>query len=145
MQASPVVEQQLKEMTRSYQSALDFYNELLKKSNNSEMAKDLQHQQEGEQFRVLDPPSLPDKPSFPRKSIFLGGGLAAGFAMGVGILGLIAISDKAIYTEREVELCLRVPVLGLIPNLGVQTSVGESISRAENGYSTIGTRVKGSF
>ena len=145
VQASPVVEQQLKEMTRSYQSALDFYNELLKKSNNSEMAKDLQHQQEGEQFRVLDPPSLPDKPSFPRKSIFLGGGLAAGFAMGVGILGLIAISDKAIYTEREVELCLRVPVLGLIPNLGVQTSVGESISRAENGYSTIGTRVKGSF
>src|SRR6267378_2333091 len=145
VQASPVVEQQLKEMTRSYQSALEFYNELLKKSNNSEMAKDLQHQQEGEQFRVLDPPSLPDKPSFPRKSIFLGGGLAAGFAMGVGILGLIAISDKAIYTEREVELCLRVPVLGLIPNLGVQTSVGESISRAENGYSTIGTRVKGSF
>jgi uncharacterized protein involved in exopolysaccharide biosynthesis len=145
VQASPVVEQQLKEMTRSYQSALDFYNELLKKSNNSEMAKDLQHQQEGEQFRVLDPPSLPDKPSFPRKSIFLGGGLAAGFAMGVGILGLIAISDKAIYTEREVELCLRVPVLGLIPNLGVETSVGESISRAENGYSTIGTRVKGSF
>ncbi len=145
VQASPVVEQQLKEMTRSYQSALDFYNELLKKSNNSEMAKDLQHQQEGEQFRVLDPPSLPDKPSFPKKSIFLGGGLAAGFVLGVGILGLIAMSDKAIYTEREVELCLRVPVLGLIPNLGVQTSVGESTLRAENGYSTIGTRGKGSF
>jgi capsular polysaccharide biosynthesis protein len=127
-------------MTRNYQSALEFYNELLKKSNNSEMAKDLQHQQEGEQFRVLDPPSLPDKPSFPKKAIFLGGGLGAGFALGVGILGLIVISDKAIYTERDVELCLKLPVLGLIPNLGTEISAGESTLRADNGYSPISTR-----
>ena len=117
MQASPVVEQQLKEMTRNHQSALDFYNELLKKFNNSAMASDLQHQQEGEQFRVLDPPSLPDKPSFPNKLTFLGGGIGAGFALGVGILALIVISDTSIYTERDVELCLKLPVLGLIPDL----------------------------
>jgi polysaccharide chain length determinant protein (PEP-CTERM system associated) len=126
VQASPVVEQQLKEMTRNYQSALEFYNELLKKSNNSEMAKDLQHQQEGEQFRVLDPPSLPDKPSFPKKPYFLGGGLGAGFALGLGILALIAFSDKSIYTERDVELCLKLPVLGLIPNLKVDTTAGRA-------------------
>jgi polysaccharide chain length determinant protein (PEP-CTERM system associated) len=140
VQASPVIEQQLKEMTRNYQSALEFYNELLKKSNNSEMAKDLQHQQEGEQFRVLDPPSLPDKPSFPKKRYFLGGGLFAGFALGVGILGLIVLTDKAIYTERDVELCLKLPVLGLIPNLGAEISDGESTPRVNNGYSPIGTR-----
>jgi polysaccharide chain length determinant protein (PEP-CTERM system associated) len=140
VQASPVVEQQLKEMTRSYQSALEFYNVLLKNSNNAEMAKDLQHQQEGEQFRVLDPPSLPDKPSFPKKPYFLGGGLVGGLALGVGILTLIAISDKSIYTERDVELCLKLPVLGLIPNLGVDMSVEESTSRADNSYSPISMR-----
>jgi uncharacterized protein involved in exopolysaccharide biosynthesis len=126
VQASPVVEQQFKEMTRNYQSALEFYNELLKKRDNSAMATDLQHQQEGEQFRVLDPPSLPDKPSFPKKPYFLSGGLGAGFALGVGILALIAISDTSIYTERDVELCLKLPVLGLIPNLEVDTSAGKS-------------------
>jgi len=145
VQASPVVEQQLKEMTRNHQSALDFYNELLKKFNNSAMASDLQHQQEGEQFRVLDPPSLPDKPSFPNKLTFLGGGIGAGFALGVGILGLIAISDTSIYTERHVELCLKLPVLGLIPNLGVDISAGASRPRAEHGYSPISTRVRGSY
>src|SRR6266704_2977525 len=66
LQAVPGVEPQLKELTRNYQSALDFYNELLKKHDNSAMATDLAHQQEGEQFRVLDPPSLPMKPSFPK-------------------------------------------------------------------------------
>ncbi len=59
VRASPVVEQQFKEMTRNHQSALDFYNELLKKRQNSAMATDLEHQQESEQFRVFDPPSLP--------------------------------------------------------------------------------------
>jgi capsular polysaccharide biosynthesis protein len=127
-------------MTRNYQSALEFYNELLKKSNNSEMAKDLQHQQEGEQFRVLDPPSLPDKPSFPKTTYFLGGGLFVGFALGVGILGLIAVSDKAIYTERDIELCLKLPVLGLIPNLGADISDWENTQQEDNGYSPINTR-----
>lgn len=140
VQASPVVEQQLKEMTRSYQSALDFYNELLKKSNNSEMAKDLQHQQEGEQFRVLDPPSLPDKPSFPKKTYFVGGGLGAGFALGLGILAVIAFSDRSIYTERDVELCLHLPVLGLIPNLKVDRSIEKGSLRTENGYLPFSTR-----
>jgi polysaccharide chain length determinant protein (PEP-CTERM system associated) len=140
VQASPVVEQQLKEMMRSYQSALDFYNELLKKSNNSEMAKDLQHQQEGEHFSVLDPPSLPEKPSFPKKSVFLGGGAGAGFALGMGILWVIAIRDKSIYTERDVELCLKLPVLGLIPDLDIDSYAGGT-PRTDRGYSQLRTGV----
>jgi polysaccharide chain length determinant protein (PEP-CTERM system associated) len=140
VQASPVVEQQFKEMTRSYQSALDFYNELLKKRNNSAMATDLQHQQEGEQFHVLDPPSLPDKPSFPKKTYFLGGGLGAGFALGLGILALIALNDRSIYTEHDVELCLQLPVLGLIPILETKTSAAKGASQRENSYLTMSTR-----
>lgn len=141
VQASPMVEQQYKEMTRNYQSALGFYNELLTKRNNSAMATDLQHQQEGEQFRVLDPPSLPDKPSFPKKPYFLGGGLASGFALGLGILASIAFSDRSIYTERDVELCLQLPVLGLIPNLKVNASSAKRASQKENGYLAINTGV----
>src|SRR5206468_11549047 len=66
---------QRKELTRNYQSALDAYNDLLKKKQDSAMAIDPAHQQEGEQFRVLDPPSLPTKPSFPKMLYFAGGGL----------------------------------------------------------------------
>ena len=117
IQASPVVEQGFKELTRNYQTALDFYNELLKKRANSEMATDLEHQQDSEQFRVLDPPSLPEKPSFPNKPVFAGGGLSAGLALGLSIMYLLAFNDKTLYTERDVEICLKVPVLTLIPTL----------------------------
>jgi polysaccharide chain length determinant protein (PEP-CTERM system associated) len=122
LEASPVVEQQLKEITRNYQTALDFYNELLKKRQQSAMASDLEHQQESEQFRVLDPPSLPDSPSFPKRIRFVAGGLGAGFALALAIMYLIALLDKSMHTDRDVEVCLNLPVLTTVPFLDVPTS-----------------------
>src|SRR6266481_5488363 len=46
VQASPMIEQQLKELTRNYQTAQDFYNDLLKKRQNAGVAGDLESQQE---------------------------------------------------------------------------------------------------
>jgi polysaccharide chain length determinant protein (PEP-CTERM system associated) len=122
VQASPMVEQQLKELSRNYQSAADFYNDLLKKRENSAMATDLAHQQEGEQFRVLDPPSLPANPSFPNKVKFAGGGLAGGFALGLGILYVLMLADQTFHTEKDVELSLKLPVLTTIPLLEMTPS-----------------------
>ena len=126
IQSTPAVEQQFKELTRSYQTALDFYNDLLKKRENSAMAANLEHQQEGEQFSVLDLPSLPSEPSFPKKKLFAFGGLGAGLALGLGILFLIAISDKSMHTEHDIEICLKLPVLTMVP-------VIERLARADGG------------
>ncbi len=126
VQASPMVEQQLKELMRSYQSAADFYNELLKKRQNSAMATSLAHQQEGEQFRVLDPPSLPVSPSFPKRINFVGGGLGAGLALGLATLYVLMAMDKTVHTERDVEACLKLPVLASIPLLEVSAAGDKS-------------------
>jgi polysaccharide chain length determinant protein (PEP-CTERM system associated) len=120
LRASPGVEQQYKELTRNYQTALDFYNDLLKKQQTSSIANDLQHQKQSEQFRMVDAPSYPDKPSFPNKPIFAAGGLGMGLALGLGILYALAFSDKSLHTEKDVETFLKVPVLALIPTLDLE-------------------------
>ncbi len=115
VQASPMVEQQFKEITRNYQTALELYNELLKKRDSSTMATSLEHQQESETFRILDPPSLPTTPSSPNRLALIGGGMGVGLALGFGVLYLLAMMDKAMYTERDVETCLKLPVLTTVP------------------------------
>ena len=81
------------------------------------IGRDLNRQQEGEQFRVLDPPSLPMTPSFPKKTLFAGTGLGGGLALGLAILYLLAFLDSSIHTERDVELCMKLPVLAMVPTV----------------------------
>jgi polysaccharide chain length determinant protein (PEP-CTERM system associated) len=119
VQASPVVEQQFKEMTRNYQTASENYNDLLKKHNSSELADVLENRQESENFKVLDPPSLPTQPSFPNKLMFAGGGFGGGLAIGLAVLYLLAAMDKSLHNERDVERGLKLPLLVSIPALDV--------------------------
>lgn len=115
LQSSPVIEQQYKQLTRDYQTALEFYKELLNKRAQSAMAGDLERRQEGEQFHVLDPANLPDKPDFPNRLKFSLGGLGGGFALGLGLAFLLEMRDTSLRTERDVETSLHLPVLAMVP------------------------------
>ena len=117
VQSSPVVEEQYKELTRGYQTALDSYNDLLKKQSDAMMAQDLQREQAGEQFRVLDPANLPTKPSFPNPLRFALGGAAGGLGLGLGLAFLLEMRDSSLRSERDVEFALRLPVLAVVPNI----------------------------
>jgi polysaccharide chain length determinant protein (PEP-CTERM system associated) len=117
VQSSPVVEEQYKELTRGYQTDLDSYNDLQKKRDQSAMATELDRVQEGEQFRVLDPANLPDKPTFPNRPLFALGGLAGGLGLGLGLAFLLEMRDTSMRTERDVEFILRLPVLAMIPEI----------------------------
>jgi polysaccharide chain length determinant protein (PEP-CTERM system associated) len=119
VQASPVVEQAFKDLTRDYQTASENYNDLLKKHNTSELAGVLENKQESENFNIFDPPSLPNQPSFPNKLLFAGGGLGGGLALGLAVLYLFAAMDKSLHSERDVELGLKLPLLVAIPALDV--------------------------
>jgi capsular polysaccharide biosynthesis protein len=88
------------------------------------MAADLERKQQGEQFRVLDPANLPDKPSFPNRPLFAAGGVGGGLALGLAIAFLLEMRDSSLKTERDVEFTLRLPVLAMIPEI-------EPISAAE--------------
>jgi capsular polysaccharide biosynthesis protein len=79
------------------------------------MAADLERHQEGENFSILDPANLPDKPSFPNRPMFAFGGFAGGLALGVAIAFFLESRDSSFRTERDVETALRLPVLAMVP------------------------------
>jgi polysaccharide chain length determinant protein (PEP-CTERM system associated) len=126
LQLSPAITQEYKALTRDSQTALNIYNDLLKKHSDSEMAADLERRQQGEQFRVLDPPSLPQKPSFPNRFVFGFGGFVGGLAFGVAIVALLEARDTTLRTERDVEAVLKLPTLALIPAITVSKAAEDS-------------------
>jgi polysaccharide chain length determinant protein (PEP-CTERM system associated) len=128
VEASPTIEQEYKALTRDYQSALEFYNALLKQRDLAAMATDLERQQQSEQFRVLDPASYPDRPSFPDRTKFGLGGLAGGLALGVGLTLLLEMRDTSVRNDRDLESLLHLPVLAVVPTLKVTASQGKKKS-----------------
>jgi uncharacterized protein involved in exopolysaccharide biosynthesis len=117
IQARPEVEEQYKQITRDYQTALDFYNSLLRKINDSTMATALEQRQQGEQFRVLDPANLPDAPSFPNPFVFAGGGFAAGVLLGLGLAALLEYRDTSLRNERDIWAFTKLPTLAVISRI----------------------------
>ena len=129
IQLTPMVQQEYKSLTRDYQTALDFYNDLLKKRDAAQMATDLERRQQGENFRVLDPPSYPETPSFPNRRIFLLGGLMVGLALGLFFVRMAEMRDKSLRKVSEIEMLLGVPTLAVIPCKGART-IGSLVAHA---------------
>jgi len=113
----PVREQQLADLTRGYDQSKANYDELLKKKNQSEMATSMELLQQGERFRVLDPPSLPAKPDFPDRLKFCGIGLGVGLALGVVVAGGFEMMDDRLYTEKEIKDLLPMALISEIPEI----------------------------
>lgn len=117
IQMAPVVEQQFKDLTRDYTTALKFYDELLDNRNESQMSTDVERGQKGEQFQIQDTATLPDAPSFPNRLLFALGGLGGGMGLGLGLLLVVEARDKSLRTDRDVKHYLGLPTLVIVPTL----------------------------
>ena len=112
---SPVREQQLAELTRGYNQSKADYDDLLKKKNESERATSLEHEQQGEHFRIQDPPNLPTKPDSPNRLKLFAIGIAFGiFLGGVSTFGAEFL-DNRIFTEGEFKRIVPAEVMVEIP------------------------------
>ncbi len=114
MQASPLVAAKYKELTRDYQTSLDSYNSLLAKKDQSAMATELELQQQGEQFRLMDAANLPEQPTSPKRPMFAIGGLAIGIGLGILMAAYLEYRDKSLRSERDVWAFTKLPTLGII-------------------------------
>ncbi len=126
---SPAIDQQYKQLTRDNQTAQLFYDDLRNKINSSQMATDLEKRQQGEQFRLMDAANLPEAPFSPKRSVFLTGGIAAGFFIGLILIALLEFKDTSIRGERDIWAFLELPVLTSISLSNQVPSSSRSLGR----------------
>jgi polysaccharide chain length determinant protein (PEP-CTERM system associated) len=130
LRSAPVREQQLAEITRNYEQSQANHEALLKKQLESQLATNLERAQQGQQFRVIDPPSFPKKPYLPNRQRLSFIGLGAGLALGLlTVLGM-EIADARIRSEHELKNLCRLPVLADIPRLALSREGKQQVKRA---------------
>jgi polysaccharide chain length determinant protein (PEP-CTERM system associated) len=112
----PTRESELVELTRDYSTLQTAYASLLTKREDSVIAANLERRQIGEQFKLLDTASLPEKPyNQVQRFAVMASGAAAGLVLGLLVSALLEYRDTSFRQEEEVLKLLSLPVLALIP------------------------------
>jgi len=115
LNATPVREQQLAGILRNYEQLKQDYLDLLAKESQSQMAADLEKRQEGQQFRLIDRPSLPTVPSSPSRTKISLGGAAGGIGLGLAIAFLMDIKDRSFHSEEDLSQLFALPLVVGVP------------------------------
>jgi polysaccharide biosynthesis transport protein len=117
---TPVREQQLATILRDYELSKQDYTDLLSKEQQSQLATSLEKQQGGQQFRLVEPPSLPDLPSSPQRIKFSLMGIGAGLALGLVVAFLTDLARPTFHTTREVSQRFGAPLVVGLPVIFTQ-------------------------
>src|SRR5207244_5348906 len=117
LDAAPIREAEMTELMRDYDTIQQIYRGLLAKREDSKVAANLEQRQIGEQFRVLDPARVPERPFSPDRMRINLMGIAVGLLLGLGATAGLEYLDTTLKTEDDVRLLLGLPVIATIPEL----------------------------
>ena len=118
----PGHESELTSLMRDYETLQKIYTNLLSKKEDSKISANLEREQVGEQFKMLDPARLPEQPYYPNRVRITLIGLGIGLVLGLGIAGFLEYRDTTLRTEDEIVKMLVLPVVAAIP---IMTAVAE--------------------
>ena len=113
--ATPTRESELVALTRDYDTLQKVYTNLLGKKEDSKVAANLERRQIGEQFKILDPARLPERPASPNRAQINLLGALGGLALGLALVALREYQDATIKSDNDVTATLSLTVLALVP------------------------------
>ena len=94
---------QLTELMRDYATLQEGYTALLRKSEDSKIAVNLERRQIGEQFKIIDGARLPEKPISPDRFRINMFGILGGLALGLGLVAFLEYRDTSFKSDDDVD------------------------------------------
>jgi len=114
IESTPVGIREYDELIRDRDLAKKDYEDLDRRLNSSQMSTALQNRQQGERLEQLDPPSLPQTPSQPKRPLIVAVGSSAGLLLGLCLMGWKETRNRAIHNVKEIRAYSQIAVLGSI-------------------------------
>jgi polysaccharide chain length determinant protein (PEP-CTERM system associated) len=117
IESSPQLERQYAALIRDHDLAKSAYEDMAKRREASETARDLEEHKAGETLEVLDPPTDPQTPSEPNRLQWAAIGTGVGLMIGIVLAGAKEMKNTALKNLKDVRAYTNLPVLSSIPLL----------------------------
>ncbi len=115
MLLAPQVEREYRQLTRDYENAVREYNETKAKQSRADAARQLESENKGERFTLIDPPALPEEPVSPNRPAILFLGFIFAIGSGIGYAFVADAISGTVRGARNVQAILGVAPLAVIP------------------------------
>jgi uncharacterized protein involved in exopolysaccharide biosynthesis len=115
--SNPLMQDEYIRLTRDYNLAKENYDKLSQQKSSSEVANRLEDRSAGENLEVLDPASLPLKPSEPNRFVIVGAGAVIGLILGLFMAGAQEVKDSTMKGLKDVRAYSNMNILSSIPLL----------------------------
>jgi polysaccharide chain length determinant protein (PEP-CTERM system associated) len=116
LQRIPIREQEMAALTRDYEMSKANYKSLLDKLYAADMSSDMERRQKAENFTILEPARVPERPVKPDRRFFAGCGSLIALTVGLLLGFLREIKKNTVLGEWEIPTSI--PVQGRVPTLG---------------------------
>jgi polysaccharide chain length determinant protein (PEP-CTERM system associated) len=118
---SPQVEQELSALTRDYDKLREAYQDLQKKHMEAQQAAELEAQQKGRQFKIIDPARFPEKPYKPNRPRLVALAMVIGLFLGLMAIFVTEHLDHSFRDDEDLARFAGKPVLTTIPRFSLQS------------------------
>jgi uncharacterized protein involved in exopolysaccharide biosynthesis len=115
MSAAPGVEREYSALARDLQGAQLKYQEVRQKQMAAQLAQNLETEQKGERFTLIEPPLVPEQPATPNRALILVLGSLLSVAAAIAFAMLVESVDGRVRGSRDLAGIVGVPPLAVIP------------------------------
>lgn len=117
IESVPMGEKEYDDLLREQGAAKEEYNQLQQRLEKAQISQEMQMRNQGERLEILDPPSLPDHPSEPKRWLVISIGAGIGLLLGIVVAGAREVKDTALKNLKDVRAYTQMAILGSIPLL----------------------------
>jgi succinoglycan biosynthesis transport protein ExoP len=135
--AAPTVQRDFDALARQLENEQIQYREVRQKQMGAKLSENLEDEQKGERFTLIDPPLPPQQPFSPNRSLLMALGLALSLSSGLAIVVVLESRDDSVRNRRELEFLLSVPPLAILPL--VVTRADRARQRRQRRFALLGT------
>ncbi|HNQ05022.1 MAG TPA: GNVR domain-containing protein [Thiobacillaceae bacterium] len=110
----PQIEAEYTQLTRDYGVLRDNYTQLLNRRETASISSEVESKTDTVEFRVVDPPRVPNTPAWPNRPLFVSLVPLGGLGAGIAIAFLLGQLRPSVESRKQIRELTEYPLLGMV-------------------------------